>query len=484
MRILDTLRGLYIRSPAWIRKSFSPFLSLLPVELAYGATYRQYRRAIARSETDPDFVREYQVRHLRRIVWDCIQRSEFYRERFREAFGGLPNVENFSVADLERLPVLTRDEVREEAERLLVVHPSQADEVSTSGSSGTPLRFYLDKDRSVKEWAFITHIWGRIGYRPYHRRAVLRGVFIPDVDCRPWEYDAALRELRLSPFHLTPDIMDEYLRLIARYRIHFIHGYPSAITILASHALRTGWRPPNHLLGVLPISETLFPYQRALIQRAFGEVAIMPFYGLSEKVAIAGEVPGEPDVYEFEPLYGFTEIVDDLGQPIRTPGVRGRIVSTGLISRSMPLIRYDTGDVGILVQVPAPENCFRLRVKNIRSRWNQEFLVSNKGALISIAAINIHSPVYARVKEFQFYQDTPGIAVVRVVPMPGYRHEDIQPFVGEIQAKVGSGLVLQLELVDALPTNPRGKRAFIVQRLDLQPYLAGMMTANGENPQA
>uniref|UniRef100_UPI002629E174 hypothetical protein n=1 Tax=uncultured Thermanaerothrix sp. TaxID=1195149 RepID=UPI002629E174 len=461
---------LYVKSPAWMRKSLSGPLSLLPIEFVYGATYRQYRSAIARSESEPEFVRDFQLCSLRQIIRDCIEKSEFYRERFRETFGGLPDVEDFSLADLERLPVLTRDEVRYEVERLLVVHPSQADVVSTSGSSGTPLRFYLDKDRSVKEWAFITHIWGRIGYHPYHRRAVLRGVFIPNVDSRPWEYDAALRELRLSPFHLTPEIMDKYLQLIQKYRIHFIHGYPSAITILASHALRTGWRPPEHLLGILPISESLFPYQRALMQQAFGQVAIMPFYGLSEKVAIAGEVPGAPDLYEFEPLYGITELVNDLGQPIKTAGIRGRIISTGLLSRAMPLIRYDTGDMGTLVQAPSSENCFRLRVRNIHSRWNQEFLVSNKGALISIAAINIHSPVYACIKEFQFYQDTPGLAVVRVVPMPGYRYEDIQPFLKEIQEKVGRGLVLRLELVEALPMNPRGKRSFIEQRLDIQHY--------------
>jgi len=427
MRVMDQLRTMYIKSPRWVRQPVALFLSLLPPEWVYGATYHQTRAAIVRSEVDSEFVRAYQTTMLRRIVRLCIERSDFYRARFQDAFGRLPDPVSFTLEDLQRLPVLTKDEIRQTPERLLVVNLSRVDLVSTSGSSGTPLRFYLDKDRSVKEWAFVNHIWGKIGYRPSHRRAVLRGIYIPNVDARPWEYDPALRELRLSPFHLTPEIMDRYLRLIEEYHVHFIHGYPSAITILASHAVRVGWHTPAHLKGILPISETLFPYQRELIREAFGDLPIMPFYGLSEKVAIAGEVPGESDVYEFEPLYGITELVDEAGKPVILPGMRGRIVSTGLISIGMPLLRYDTGDMATLVQVPAPENCFRLRVRDIRSRWNQEFLVSKNGALISIAAINVHSPAYAYLREFQFYQDKPGYAVLKAVLMPGCQRQDIEP---------------------------------------------------------
>jgi len=62
------------------------------------------------------------------------------------------------------------------------------------------------------------------------------------------------------------------------------------------------------------------------------------------------------------------------------------------------------------------------------------------------------------------------MATVRVVPLPGYQYQDIVPFVEEIQQKVGAEITFRLELVDSLPTNPRGKRSFIVQKLDLSSY--------------
>jgi phenylacetate-CoA ligase len=466
MQKLDRLRGLYVRSPGWVKRISSPALALVPIPLRYGSTYRLFRQDIRRSESEAGFVAQYQIRQLRSIYQSCIDHSLYYRELFRKVYGSIPSVEDYSFADLQQLPLLEKDTIRENPESFLVKDRSEMDVVSTSGSSGKPLRFYLDKNRSVKEWAFINHIWSRIGYQPGQRRAVLRGVLINNVDANPWEFDPAMNELRLSPFHLTPEIMDSYLGLIQRYKITYLHGYPSAIYILARHAQNVGWGCGANLRGVLTISETLFSFQREFLSQVFPNARILPFYGMSEKVAIAGEVPGEPDLYEFEPLYGFGELVNDQGQPVTETGQPGRIVATGFLCTGMPLLRYDTGDEAVLVRLPRPDNFYRLRVRNIRSRWAQEFLVSKQGALISMAAINIHSPVYSFIQEFQFYQDTPGLALVRIVPMPGKTSADFIPFVEEIMEKTGTGIDLQVRLVDQLAQNSRGKRPFIDQQID------------------
>ncbi len=470
MQKLDRLRGLYVRSPGWVKRISSPALALVPIQLRYGATYRRFRQDLRRSESDADFVVQYQIRRLRSIFQSCIEYSPYYRELFRKVYGSVPSVDDYSFADLQQLPLLEKETIREDPESFLVKDRSEMDVVSTSGSSGKPLRFYLDKNRSVKEWAFINHIWSRIGYQPGQRRTVLRGVLIHNVDVDPWEFDPAMNELRLSPFHLTSEIMDLYLGLIQQYKITYLHGYPSAIYILAKHAQDVGWGYGVNLRGVLTISETLFSFQREFLSKVFPNARILPFYGMSEKVAIAGEVPGETDLYEFEPLYGFAELVNDHGQPVMELGRPGRIVATGFLCTGMPLLRYETGDEAILDRLPVADNFYRLRVRDIRSRWAQEFLVSKQGGLISMAAINIHSPVYSFIQEFQFYQDTPGLALVRIVPIPGKTSADFIPFVKEIMEKTGAGIDLQVQLVDQLAQNSRGKRPFIDQQIDQQIY--------------
>lgn len=466
MPSLDTLRGAYVRGPDWSRRLVGPLLATVPAAMRYGRTYSAMRQLIRRSERDPQFARDYQTTELRRLLAHAYASCGHYRESFRISFGGSPpDFSAMTVADLRRLPVLDSAFVRSNPGAFLAGDARRVDTLMTSGSTGEPMLVYLDRARSPREIAFVHHIWSRIGYRLHHRRAVLRAIPIRDVDRKPWTYDSALGELLLSPIRLLPAVMDRYLRLIEDYRINFLHGYPSAITILAAHARRQGWRPPASLLGVLPISESLFAYQREIIREAFGGVGVQPFYGLTEKVAFAGEVEGEPDVYEFEPLYGYTELVTGEGEPVTRVGETGRIVSTGFINAAMPLFRYDTNDTGTLVQRPSLENGFRLRVRGIRSRWNQDFLVGRDGELISVTAINIYHPAYPNVRTFRFVQDTPGIATLQLVPAPGTGDDELSSFVRGIQDRLGTGLVLRREILDEIPANARGKRGLIDQRL-------------------
>lgn len=463
---LDVLRGIYLKIPRPVKSLIGPLLSLVPAHQKFGKTYTRFREMLKKSENDANFVRRYQDERLREVLGIAVGQSSYYREIFRNS--------KFDVGDrsiaieelISAFPILKKNTIREDVESLLTVPKGQLDEISTSGSSGKPLRFFLDKDRSVKELAFIHHIWSKAGYRADDKRAVLRGVHIANVDDRPWEYDSALHELRLSPFHLTGENIKAFLHEISKRRIAFIHGYPSALTLVAKHIVRDGWPYRTQIRGLFPISESLFSHQRKELKVAFPNALILPFYGLSEKVAIAGEVAGEDDLYEFEPMYGITELVGEDGRPVRKPGEKGHIVSTGLMCVGMPLVRYDTEDEAELIQFPDEMNGYRLRVRHIRSRWSQEFVIGKNEELISIAAINIHSSAYAKVREFQFYQNEKGIVEVRVVPRLGSKMSDLQEFVREIQEKVGSSTKFVLKQVDKVERNPRGKSKFVEQKLD------------------
>lgn len=467
MRLVDAARGYYSHAPWWVRRLVGRSLAIVPLRARLGQSYFDTLGLVERGSRDPDFVREYRRDALREIISSC-SASAHYSRVFAATPGGV-DAATFGEEDLARLPILQKSDVRGHLEDFVTTDVRNLDMITTGGTSGIPTEFYLDNDRGPREWAFITHIWSKGGYRPGDRRAVLRGVWIRDAATRPWEFDPALNELRLSPFHMTPETLDLYLSLITRFSVRFIHGYPSAISILASRAIATGWDPPESLTGVLPISESMFDHQRCLCREAFPGVSILPFYGLSEKVAIAGESRTEEGVCEFEPLYGITELVDDDGVSIQTPGVRGRIVSTGLISRGMPLIRYDTDDMGTLVSPATHSNGYRLAVKGIVSRWNQSYLVGKHRELISMAAINIHSTASVSVQEVQFHQDVAGEVTIFIVARSDYRDEDIEDYVSEIQKKVGAAVVFRAEVVDEIATTSRGKRRLVDQRLRVGP---------------
>ncbi len=459
MRTLDRLRGAYARSPRWVQSTGGRLLALVPPSLQYGRAFRDTRAAIARSERDAAFVEEQATASLRALLL-CAQGTPYYAETLAGVDAG-----SVTLASLGGLPIVTRDLVRRHGDEMLAEPKHRLDQRMTSGTSEASLAVYLDRDRSVREWAFQTHVWEKGGYRLGDRRAVIRGHMFRNAQATYWSWEPANRELRLSPLRMVPAVMDEYLGLMTRYRIAFVHGYPSAITLLARHASRAGWRPPSTLRGVLPISEPVLPDQRRAIREGFGPIPVVPFYGLTEKVAFAGEVQGEPDVYDFEPLYGLAEIVGPDGRPL-APGQRGRLVGTGFVSTGMPLIRYFTGDRATVVQTPSPSNCWRLRVKDIASDSQPFYLVTAEGGLTPRKGLT-----YNRVaRDYQIVQREPGRATLRVVPEAGIDRRDVEAFARDVAADSGGLLTFDVEVVSEIPAGARGKRRYIEQHLDLADY--------------
>ena len=287
-----------------------------------------------------------------------------------------------------------------------------------------------------------------------------------------------LRELWLSPFDLRDDVMDQYLALLHRYQVRWLYGVPSALCTLANHARRRGWEVPSCFKGVLPASESLFANQRKCIGEGLGDRPILPFYGLSERVAIAGESPGRPEVYLFEPLYGVTELIDEDRAPVTRIGRRGKIVATGFLSGAMPLIRYHTGDYTELVAPASAENGYKLEARGISSRWSQEFVFGARGEPISV--ISLDSENYADIiREYQYYQDTLGKVVLRVAPCKGISAELLEQTLRPVRQRVRGVIDISVVFVDHLPVGPTGKRAFVEQKLDH--VLAGALAGAPES---
>jgi phenylacetate-coenzyme A ligase PaaK-like adenylate-forming protein len=471
LSVLDIARGAYVRSPKALRDAVSPVLALLPVSFKYGRGYRAWRTAIARSHRDPAFTQQMRLAALRALLAEAYAGSSFWRARLTQALGPRPDLARIDFDTLTALPVLTKADLRAAGETALARPAETLDRASTSGSSGQPFLFWLDKDRSPREFAFVNDVWARTGYREGDARCVLRGLLLSDIDRRPFEWEAGLRELRCSPFAMTDARMDLYLDKIDKRGIQYLHGYPSAIEILCLHIWRRGWQPKRPIRGVFPISEPIYGYQRDVIHAALPQAAIAPFYGLSERVLFASEAGGEADVYTFEPLYGHAELVDERGLPVTQPGMSGRIVGTGFLSTGMPFIRYETGDTAELVEQPSAANGWRLQVRAIKPRRAPEFLVGAEGnRIVTPTIVPVHPDKFFGVSEFQFYQDTPGRCVIKVVPAAGCDAAEARLFLDEIQSRVGASVRFELDLVSELAGTARGKRPFIDQRLDLTQF--------------
>ncbi|MCO6386642.1 hypothetical protein [Aliihoeflea sp. 40Bstr573] len=461
MRIFDIARSAYTSTPAPLRRRLAPLVALVPSSLRYGPAFERWRHDIRRSQTDPVFAVDRAQSQLRSLLAKASTGSAFWRHLL-----GAAALASFELEALASVPITTKQMMREAGDAARVDALSSLVQATTSGSNGeAPFAFLIDADRSVREFAFVTSAWARAGYRPGDARAVLRGFRIDDADAA-YQWDPALNELRLAVFPLGPADAAVMADEIERRRIAYIHGYPSAIELFARHLDKAGRRLAQPIRGIFPISEPVLGHQRALFAKVFPQADIVPFYGMSEKVAFAVERRGEPGVYTFEALYGLAELVDEDGRFVETPGGEGRLLGTGFISTGVPFIRYDTGDRARLVEAPTRQNGWRLTVRDIAPRRKPDFLIARDGGRIVATDLVPEDLTLLRgLAEWQFVQNAPGIASLRYVPATGGGASDAERLARMLEARTDGRLRFDPEQVASIATGAHGKRAFIVQHI-------------------
>jgi phenylacetate-CoA ligase len=471
MSLMDVARGAYVRSPTMVRRSLAPLISLVPTKLKFGSTYQAWRKRIARASADNAYAAAEHLSGLRASLQRAHALSPFYRDLFDAHLGRGFDLSSFTLDDLQRLPVLRKEEMRLAGDAALTVPRSEADGGDTSGSNGEkPFSFYLDKDRSTREMAFVYDNWSRVGFTEQTPKAVLRGFGLDPKGMYITEWEPALRELRLSVFPMTHDDVGHYLDLIDRYNIRYLYGYPSAMELFVRHMCRIDRYPRLPFLGLMPISEPLYAHQRRLIRDVLGDVPFANFYGLSEKVLFAREIDDEGR-YSFDPLYGVAELVDEAGQRIAEPGREGRLVGTSLTSKSMPFFRYDTEDRATLIELPTDANGQRLLVERLIPRRKPDFLVSDTGNRVVTIDFTPENPRYFQgIEEYQFFQDKPGYCTIRYIPTDEGTEQDALRVAKGLGERTHGAIRFDVQQVSQLAGGRAGKRAFIDQRLDVSKY--------------
>ena len=472
MTWLDRARGAYIRSPSFVRNGLRPLIGLVPTTLKFGGTYRQWRQDIARASRDPVFAADRHLKALRALLAKAQAGSPFYREMIEKAFGTGFDPDTVTLDDLVRLPILDKAALRVVGEGVLAVPRGGLDRAETSGSNAeAPFHFYLDKDRSAREMAFVYDVWSRVGFSESDARVCLRGFGLDPNGRNIHDWDPAIRELRLSVFPMTLEDAALYLDLIDARGVQFIYGYASAIELFCRQMQNLGRAPKRPIRGIMPISEPLFDHQRQIIASTLGNPPFACFYGLSEKVLFAAEVPETAGLYEFNPLYGLAELVDNNGEPVTEIGREGRLIGTGFLSTGMPFIRYETGDLARLAQLPTPGNGHRLRVSDLSPRRKPNFLIARDGSRVVTTDLTPENwPALAGIAEFQFYQDQPGEVLIRYVLGENGRPQDAGYMADELERRCHQRIHFTPQPVAQIATGRQGKRAFIDQRLDVTRY--------------
>jgi phenylacetate-CoA ligase len=386
--------------------------AIVPLRLAL------MRMNVSRQGWRDSAIREYQDRRLRTLIRYCWKHVPYYRAKWTGHIESPDDIQ--TIEDLQKLPVLTKDEWREHNDEFVTdVGFLRGEAARTGGSTGRPTLYRMTRMEQEMAWAQNYTGWNWAGWRPGEVFQVVGGesIGIGLGDRRVWR-DKLMNRYVTSGSNLT---IERTKALVASPHFHdmrLIYGYPNAIRELCDLLSVVGERPRG-LRGVVCTAEVMRQEVRDDIARVLG-VPVYDQWGMNDGGLLASEGPERDGLHVFF-TRSLLEIVDEKNQQITAPGQTGRALATSLINFSTPFVRYETGDqVHWYSRDPAPSGIAWPRIGQVEGRTGDVIYLPS-GRRIAMPGLTLVMRWIDGLKQYQFIQTAPDAVTVRLDRAPDFR---------------------------------------------------------------
>ena len=424
-----------------------------------GHSTRAVRAALERSQWWPrERIEALQASRLSTLVRHAAAHVPYYRQRF--AATGVDAASVRHARDLAGLPLLTKQDIRAAGDALRADDAGSLTRSNTGGSSGEPLTFFLGRERVSHDVAAkwrATRWWGVDIGDP---ELVIWGspIELGAQDRVRLLRDHLFRTRLVSAFDLSARRLDEIVERIRAARPRMLFGYPSALARIAQHAEASGVRLADAGIAVAFVTaERLYDDQREAIARVFG-CRVANGYGGRDAGFLAHECPAGGMHLTAEDVV--VEILDAEQRPVAA-GQSGEIVVTHLASRDYPFIRYRTGDHGVLDDAACPCGRGLPLLREIQGRAT-DFVVAADGTVMHGLALIYVVRALDGIRAFKIVQESRTLTRVLVVPNERYTDAVATALVSGFRQRLGSGVEVRVERVDAIAPERSGKFRYIV----------------------
>ena len=385
---------------------------------------------VARLAWPRERIDRYRTERLRSLLGFARERSAFHAARI-----GAVDPATATVDDLARLPVMVKQDVNDEWDRIITVPavdragaegilarqrwfsytPSGLQVFSSGGSSGVRGVYVWDWEQFVTlaclawRWQTRAEDAGTAQADRQPRLAVLEAGEPPHASTPLFDV-ATLPGMRTFVVPAAAPF-EEVLRAVSDIRPTRLVGYASVVGRLARAVLAGE-------LDVRPVrvstnSEPLGEEDREAIDAAWG-VPVHNLWGSTEiGVQAVGCGRGEGlHICEDEVIL---ERVDAAGNPVAPDEPAARTLATGLAARAFPFIRYDLGDEMTLLPGTCECGSAMRRVADIAGRRDDDFRYGER--VVPAVAFRQVLGTDPRISEYQVRQTANG-ADVWVVGSP------------------------------------------------------------------
>lgn len=409
-----------------------------------------------------------QLEKLRHFLSRVSTEVPYWREYFR--CEGIQAADFRTLSDLQQLPLLDKTTIKANTDAMKSEAVSGLSAFSTGGSSGEPLKFYLDNERVSHDVAAkrrATRWWGvDIG----DSEIVVWGspIELGSQDRIRLLRDSVMRTELLSAFEMSESNLDRFIGRIRKRRPKMLFGYPSSLSAIAVHAKKRGIVMNDLGIRVAFVtSEKLYEHQELAISNVFG-CPVANGYGGRDAGFLAHACPeGGLHITSDDVI---VEIVNERGDVLPS-GESGEIVVTHLHTAAFPFIRYRTGDIGALGDEIC--SCGRgLRQLTRLEGRSTDFVVAQDGTVVHGLALIYVLRDMPEVESFKIVQETLDLVHVYVMPSAEFGEPSCDIIRQQIRARLGSGVDVQIDRVDEIPKEKSGKFRYVQSKVKVETAIA------------
>lgn len=362
---------------------------------------------------------------------------------------------------LDNFPVTNKELIRSQQDRFLssLYDPNKLFTMSTSGSTGTPFTCYQDQGKKRRVNAEVIHYSKKAGYRVGKRLINLRaagGVKSKDL-LKRWLQNMIVIDVDKVDEEGIEKLLDKLAS--ASKGGAMLLAYASTYDALSSFFRKNDYEHDCEIYGMISSSELLFDQAREEVEKVF-DCRCYSRYSNQEN-GIIGQDDRENNAFIINDTHYIIEMLElESDRPVEE-GELGRIVITDLYNYAMPMIRYDTGDVGRLTEV---------RVNGIRKKALSGFqgrkidLVNDsQGQLLSPHQVSVTLRNFKEVLQFQFIQEGQAEYLVRLKVDGAFSLES--ELKQRLKELLGDKAKIRFEYPAEIPTLESGKRNYIINQM-------------------
>lgn len=204
---------------------------------------------------------------------------------------------------------------------------------------------------------------------------------------------------------------------------------------------------------MISIAEGLNQFTINTLHKHFG-LSVISRYSNNENGIIAQQESGSSNYH----INWASYVVEVLNLENNTPsklGEQGRIVITDLYNYAVPMIRYDTGDIGVLDILKNETLPVLTRVEGRK----MEMLFNTNGEIITSHIVN-RVGLYKGVKQYQLIQQSKKNYLFKINITSEFNSE--KEIIKTYLKYLGNDAIIEFQYVDEIPLLSSGKRKNVI----------------------